>query len=96
MFRSYLSIISLPQSTQFCDDSFQFIAPFKVIQESEIPFLVESGIQDFGIRRIIQLKESRISLTIDPFTDTAAILNLFDLRSIMGCPRGMSTIQYTR
>ena len=27
-----------------------------------------------------------ISALIDPFTDTAAILNLFDLRSIMGCP----------
>ena len=26
--------------------------------------------------------------TIDLFTDTAAILNYFDLRSIMGCPRG--------
>ena len=33
---------------------------------------------------------------IDLFTDTATILNLLDLRSIMGCPGGMSTIQYTR
>ena len=32
----------------------------------------------------------------DLFTDTAAILNLLDLRSIMGCPAGMSTIRYNR
>ena len=29
-------------------------------------------------------------------TDTAAILNLLDLRSIMGYPVGMSTIRYSR
>ena len=34
--------------------------------------------------------------SIDLFTDTAAILNYLDLRSIMGSPRGMSTSQYTR
>ena len=34
--------------------------------------------------------------SIDLFTDTAAILNLLALRSIMGCPGGMSTIPYTR
>ena len=28
---------------------------------------------------------------IDLFTDTAAILNYFDLRSIIGCSGGMST-----
>ena len=28
---------------------------------------------------------------INLFTDTAAILNEFDLRSIIGCPGGMST-----
>ena len=33
---------------------------------------------------------------IDLFTDTAAILNYFDLRSIMGCPGGMITIRCTR
>ena len=33
---------------------------------------------------------------IDLFTDTVAILNYLDLRSIMGCPGGMSMIQYTR
>ena len=32
---------------------------------------------------------------IDLFTDTAAILNYLDLRSVMGCPGGMSTSQYT-
>ena len=30
------------------------------------------------------------------FTDTAAILNLLDLRCIMGCDGGMSSIRYTR
>ena len=34
--------------------------------------------------------------SIDLFTDTATILNLLALRSIMGCPGGMSTIPYTR
>ena len=29
---------------------------------------------------------------IDVFTNTAAILDLLDLRGIMGCPGGMSTI----
>ena len=33
---------------------------------------------------------------IDLFTDTTTILNKLDLRSIMGSPVGMSTIQYTR
>ena len=33
---------------------------------------------------------------LDLFTDTAAILNLLDLRGIMGCPGGMSTIRCTR
>ena len=33
---------------------------------------------------------------IDLFTDTTAILNLLVLRSIMGCPGGMSTFRYTR
>ena len=31
---------------------------------------------------------------IDLYTDTAAILNHLDLRSIIGCPGGMSTIRY--
>ena len=30
---------------------------------------------------------------INLFTDTAAILNEFDLRSIIGCPGGMSTFR---
>ena len=33
--------------------------------------------------------------TIDLFTDTAAILNLLDLRSIMGCPGGTRSV-FTR
>ena len=36
-----------------------------------------------------------ISALIDLFTDTAAILNLFDLRSIMGCPGGTRSV-FTR
>ena len=32
----------------------------------------------------------------DLFTDTAATLNLLDLKSIMGCPGGMSTFRNTR
>ena len=32
----------------------------------------------------------------DLFTDTEAILNLFDLRSIMGCPGGHSLSIYAR
>ena len=35
-------------------------------------------------------------VAIDLFTDTAAILNYLDLKSIIGCPGGMSTIPYTR
>ena len=38
------------------------------------------------------LEESLIKGFIDLFADTAAILNKFDLRSIMGCQVGMSTI----
>jgi len=34
-----------------------------------------------------------IRAAIDLFTDTAAILNEFDLRSIIGCPGGMSTFR---
>ena len=34
--------------------------------------------------------------SIDLFTDTATILNVFDLGSTMGCPGGMGTIRYTR
>ena len=35
------------------------------------------------------------SAPIDLFTDTAAILNLLDLRSIMGCPGGTRSV-FTR
>ena len=35
-------------------------------------------------------------LTIDLLTDTAAILNLLDLRNIMGCPGGHSLRIYAR
>ena len=40
--------------------------------------------------------QGTVCYSIDLFTDTAAILNYLDLRSIMGSPRGMSTSQYTR
>ena len=35
------------------------------------------------------------TFTIDLFTDTVAILNLLDLKSIMGCSAGMNTMRYT-
>ena len=35
-------------------------------------------------------------LSVDLFTDTAAILNYLDLMSIMGCSGGMSEIRFTR
>ena len=35
------------------------------------------------------------TFTIDLFTDTVAILNLLDLKSIMGCSVGMNTMRYT-
>ena len=35
-----------------------------------------------------------VTQTLDLFTDTAAILNLLDLRSIMGCPGGHSLSIY--
>ena len=41
-------------------------------------------------RRLPYVKAMSI---IDLFTDTAAILNEFDLRSIIGCPGGMSTFR---
>ena len=34
-------------------------------------------------------------IRVDLFTDTAAILNLLDLRSIVGCPRGTRSV-FTR
>ena len=36
-----------------------------------------------------------VTQTLDLFTDTAAILNLLDLRSIMGCPGGTRSV-FTR
>ena len=41
-------------------------------------------------RRLPYVKAMSI---IDLFTDTAAILNEFDLRGIIGCPGGMSTFR---
>ena len=42
-----------------------------------------------------ELLSSKAAFTIDLFTDTAAILNLLDLRSIMGCPGGTRSV-FTR
>ena len=48
---------------------------------------------------VLRARELRYDLTnlisgsIDLFTDTAAIFNYFDLRSIIGCPCGMSTFR---
>ena len=39
-----------------------------------------------------ELLSSKAAFTIDLFTDTAAILNLLDLGSIMGCPEGTRSV----
>ena len=44
---------------------------------------------------VVQAARKFLSQPIDPFTDTAAILNLLDLRSIMGCPGGTCSV-FTR
>ena len=46
------------------------------------------------IRNIIR-RETLFKCSIDLFTDTAAILNLLDLRSIIGCPGGTRSV-FTR
>ena len=43
----------------------------------------------------ILFKTMKKCITVDLFTDTAAILNLLDLRSIVGCPRGTRSV-FTR
>ena len=44
---------------------------------------------------VVQAARKFLSQPIDPSTDTAAILNLLDLRSIMGCPGGNRSV-FTR
>ena len=56
---------------------------WKVSAELNIPLSIE-----LNIRLSPELAKKQ---AIDYFTDTAAILNKFDLRSIIGCPGGMST-----
>ena len=41
---------------------------------------------------IHRTKIYQVDNSIDLFTDTAAILNLLDLRSIMGCPGGTRSV----
>ena len=43
----------------------------------------------------LKISHKNIFKRIDLFTDTAAILNLLDLRSIMGCPGGTRSV-FTR
>ena len=43
------------------------------------------------IRNIFR-RETLLKCLIDLFTDTAAILHLLDLRSIMGCPGGTRSV----
>ena len=43
----------------------------------------------------ILFKTMKKCITMDLFTDTEAILNLLDLRSIVGCPRGTCSV-FTR
>ena len=44
------------------------------------------------IRR--EITKPQTATVIDLFTDTAAILNELGLRSIIGCPGGMSTFRF--
>ena len=46
--------------------------------------------------KVVQTSVTVNDSPIDLFTDTAAILNLLDLRSIMGCPGGHSLSIYAR
>jgi len=43
----------------------------------------------------MKLQSEHVASIIDLFTDTAAILNLFYLRSIMGCPGGTRSENFT-
>ena len=43
--------------------------------------------------QIVETQRESMTKTIDLFIDTAAILNQFDLKSIIGCQGGMSTFR---
>ena len=45
-----------------------------------------------GLREVFESKCILRSHSIDLFTDTVAILNLLELRSIMGCPGGTRSV----
>ena len=49
-----------------------------------------------SIYRSTRVSSTSFSPSFGSITDKAAILNLLALRSIMGCPVGISTIRYTR
>ena len=53
-------------------------------------FGLQSGMVCEGTTRVMNV----FMVSMDLFTDTAAILNQFDLRSIIGSPGGMSTIRF--
>ena len=85
-------------------NAFQLLAKSKTIWRNSD--LRKAGIQEGSIIVVDQngkfvnnTKEKMVSfydcMTIDLFTDTAAILNLLDLRSIMGCLGGTRSV-YTR
>ena len=61
-------------------------------------FLTDYLLSVQGLAQLVSARSSvrKAPSSIDLFTDTAAILNYFDLRSIMGCPGGMITIRCTR
>ena len=61
-------------------------------------FLTDYLLSVKGLAQLVSARSSvrKAPSSIDLFTDTAAILNYFDLRSIMGCPGGMITIRCTR
>ena len=61
-------------------------------------FLTDYLLSVQGLAQLVSARSSvrKAPSSIDLFTDRAAILNYFDLRSVMGCPGGMITIRCTR
>ena len=61
-------------------------------------FLTDYLLSVQGLAQLVSARPSvrKAPSSIDLFTDTAAILNYFHLRIIMGCPGGMITIRCTR
>ena len=59
---------------------------------SHFPYCWSPGPYCLSLREVFESKCILRSHSIDPSTDTAAIVNLLDLRSIMGCPGGTCSV----